>query len=102
MNRHTADLSVSDDIFSRLTSFKGTTATGITFPQANRAQGELQLERTKVSALELQLEERRRELEMIEAQLAAKREKKRKWKAAERESLAVFYSVKGSYASPIL
>ena len=48
-------------------------------------QGELRLERTKLANLELQLEERRRTLETVEEALERKREKKKKWKAAQRE-----------------
>ena len=48
-------------------------------------QGELRLERTKMTNLEMQLEEKRRSMEQVQEALERKREKKKKWKAAQRE-----------------
>ncbi|GAX76885.1 hypothetical protein CEUSTIGMA_g4331.t1 [Chlamydomonas eustigma] len=56
--------------------------------EINRVLGEVRLERTKVAGLEMELEEKRRELENVKDLLHRKREKKRSWKALHGESTA--------------
>ena len=48
--------------------------------EVNRMQGEMSVERSKMEALEMALEERRRALDMAEDVLQRKREKKKGWK----------------------
>ena len=53
--------------------------------EVNRMQGEMSVERSKMEALEMALEERRRALDMAEDALQRKREKKKGWKTMQGE-----------------